>query len=772
MRNRVLFSTLAEDLLPRLRKQKGGPLRLLFWGCSLGCEPYTMKFLLGPGSTDEIIGIDQDADAIRQAHLGIYNPGSWTMFFDGQKKLLTESEINQLFEPVPEASPESFQVTKPYRQNVSFLTGDLFSAELTVPIKSFDLVVCNNLLLHLKPDSASLAWDYLYRYLNDDGLLLIGGCNPSVRLKSAKRLNLLPCPEKLVEISKNWCGVSGAWNFNPRPAWAYPEPDGNDPDYQFLAGEIFRKNHEKSEETMKNIFPPAQSPTVRVKNIVISGTNFWNPGDDFVRDGIIRVLRELFPGELLNFLFYNFNADFFPQSKFRGIANFISEGDLEKYRDTVDAVIIVGVPAGDEMKDLYCWIVANGLEEKVCLLGASYENSYVAHYISQEPEATIFRKARIVTGRTAKTPEFIRASGISYHHINCPAILSVREVKKIPAGKTIQRIGFSIQLPHGEGAPNHSCAAEMYELSVELLRELAKDYQVEVIAHHKTEYFHFLELLLDDKIPVIFSSFYHDFFDIYPRYDLVITTRLHASLFANGCGIPGIIINDTDRHTHTLEGFLHSVWVNTRENFDVAFARWAAVDLAAIARESESFKVKLLSRYLEVLRPVLSGERKPAAKISAVSRKSLNPVVLARQVEFGKGVHLQEGATRWLTNRGEMRLPNQHLSGPTNVTFSLTAGDVWCYGKEPLRTLVSLAGKPLRQLVFEKNGQQFEITIRLEPKSEAQLLTIESTASFVPAQIDRNSRDQRQLAVRCSDFTFVEIPETPKVASQLAVTTP
>ena len=50
------------------------------------------------------------------------------------------------------------------------------------------------------------------------------------------------------------------------------------------------------------------------KNIVISGTNFWNPGDDFVRDGVIRILHELFPNDQLNFLFYNFNQDFFPQN--------------------------------------------------------------------------------------------------------------------------------------------------------------------------------------------------------------------------------------------------------------------------------------------------------------------------------------------------------------------------------------------------------------------------------------------------------------------------
>src|SRR5580658_7692708 len=84
MRNHILFSTLARDLLPRLRKQKNGPLRLLFWACSIGCEPYTLKYLLGRDSTDEIVGIDRDAEAIRQARLGIYHPDMWKMFSDGK----------------------------------------------------------------------------------------------------------------------------------------------------------------------------------------------------------------------------------------------------------------------------------------------------------------------------------------------------------------------------------------------------------------------------------------------------------------------------------------------------------------------------------------------------------------------------------------------------------------------------------------------------------------------------------------------------------------
>jgi FkbM family methyltransferase len=618
MRNRVLFSTLAQDLLPRLRKQKGSPLRLLFWACSIGCEPYTLKFLLGPDSTDEIIGIDQDAEAIRQARLGIYHPDTWTMFV-GQKNLLTETEINQLFEPISDPASKSYKIAEPYRKKISFLTGNLFSAEPTVPIESFDLVVCNNLLLHLKPHSANLAWDYLHRYLNTDGLLLIAGCNPNVRASSAKRLNLAPCTEKLNEISKNWHGVSGGWNFNPRPAWAYPEPDQSDPDYQFLAGEIFKKEKRCDEENsiLKNrptqICASISSPAVRIKNIVISGTNFWNPGDDFVRDGVIRVLKEVFKSETLNFLFYNFNPDFFPQEKFAGIGNYVSKGDLEKYRDFVDAVVIAGLSAGDEIKDLYRWVVANGMEEKVYLIGAGYENSYVANHISEEPEATIFRKARVVLGRTAKAPEFIRAAGIPYLHVNCPAILSVPEVKKIASGHKIKRIGFSIQLPHDVGLPNHSCAPEQYKLAVEILCELFREYEVEIVAHHKTEYFHFLELFRGKPVPVIFSSFYQDLQQIYPRYDLVITTRLHSSLFANGHGIPGIIINDTDRHTHALEGFPHSTWVSSREGFECAFKTICDRSLTDIAREAGDYKRELLAKYGSVLSNAFHASPRDAA---------------------------------------------------------------------------------------------------------------------------------------------------------------
>lgn len=339
------------------------------------------------------------------------------------------------------------------------------------------------------------------------------------------------------------------------------------------------------------------------KNIIISGTNFWNPGDDFVRDGVIKLLHQLFPDYKLSFLFYNFNQDFLPASKFDGIHNMLSPGDLDKISQDIDAVVIAGLSAGLEIKDLYNWIIKNNLQNRVYLIGAGYENDYVAQYILQEPEKTIFQNAKIITGRTRKVPSLIHELHLPYHHINCPALLSVENVKKIEDSKTIRKIGFSIQIPHEMGIINQATGSSMFKLALEILLELSNDYEVEVVAHHKSEYFYFLNLFREKNIPikVYFSSFYQYLHEIYPDFDLVVTTRLHSGLFANGFGIPSLIINETDRHTHCLEGFPHSVWINSKENFYKVFDEYRQKSLSVIADEMQLFKRNLIGKYLEVL---------------------------------------------------------------------------------------------------------------------------------------------------------------------------
>ena len=433
--------------------------------------------------------------------------------------------------------------------------------------------------------------------------------------------------------------------------------------------------------------PLNPSSRTNEKNIVISGTNFWNPGDDFVRDGVINILKKLFKDDPLNFLFYNFNEDFFPQSKFRGIHNMLADGDLNKYTPFVDAVVIAGLSAGNEIKDLYSWIIKNGLHDRVYLIGAGYENSSVEKYIYQEPEATIFKNAGVIIGRTAKTPRFIPELKLPYHHLNCPSILAVETVKDIPADKKIERIGFSIQIPHQIGISNQATGEPMYKLALELLNELRDKYKVEIVTHHKTEYFHFLNLLKNRNIPVLFSSFYQDLFHIYPRYDLVISTRLHACLFANGFGIPAIIINDTDRHTHTADGFPHSICINNKASFREKFEKIYKSNLMHIAQQAKEFKDRLMQKYLSVLTGPFgldthtlnrqhTSVKVPDSGMPGCSRSenSKSPCLVPRDYQFDSEINEQKLVRKTVKEGMTVFDIGAHLGKYTKL-FSLLVGD-------------------------------------------------------------------------------------------------
>lgn len=348
----------------------------------------------------------------------------------------------------------------------------------------------------------------------------------------------------------------------------------------------------------------------RPVNVVISGTTMWNPGDDFVRDGVVAVLRRHYAPRTVNLFFYNFSADVLPPyGRLGGRGNNVGPGDLGRLGDACDAVVIAGLSAGREIKDLYRWVIAAGLTDRVVMVGAGYENEYVERHCSQEPEATVFASARLITGRTVKKPAFLETLGTPYVHLPCPSVLSVPRVKEVAPGACVRRIGFSVQLPHERGIVNQATGGAAVELATETMLRLAESYDIVLIAHHKTEYLDFVHRFRHPRISIVFQSFVQDLAETYRSIDLMVSTRLHAGLGANAHGVPALIINDTDRHTHALEGFEHAAWANTRAEVDARLEGLLAADLHAVAAGLQRGKERLMERYLEALRGPLSTPR-------------------------------------------------------------------------------------------------------------------------------------------------------------------
>jgi hypothetical protein len=372
-------------------------------------------------------------------------------------------------------------------------------------------------------------------------------------------------------------------------------------------------------------------------NIVVSGTTMWNPGDDFVRAGVLAAVREAVRPRPLNLFFYNFSANVQPpHGRTGGVGNDVSRGDLEQLGDAIDAVVIAGLSAGEEIKDLYRWVIDAGLTDRVLLIGAGYENEYVERHCGADPEATIFRGARLIVGRTEKTPRFIRSVGTPYAHLPCPSPLSVPSVKPVPEGRRARRIGFSIQLPGREGIINQATGEEPVKLATDaMLGLLDRGHDITLIAHHKTEFIAHSRAFRGSGIKVVFQTFADDLAETYTGLDAMVTTRLHAGLFANAHGLPALIVNDTDRHTHALDGFTHATWANTPDSVRLGLDRLLSLDLGEVARSLAAEKAALMDRYQRTLGDAVRSlviPEDPRERLASVMRRRLGSRAVKHRV--------------------------------------------------------------------------------------------------------------------------------------------
>ncbi len=181
----------ALDRLLLERPPSSSRMRALSAGCSTGEEAWSLGMLLASRveSPFRVVGVDRSSVALDEARSARYSDETLRHIPARYRESYVDIEGDQLC------------ITEGLRHAVSFVQRDLL---LGPPAGSYELIVCKNLLIYLKSESARRVLEALFRALSPGGLLLVA----RAELPRAKALGFpvvcLADGISLVQASGTW----------------------------------------------------------------------------------------------------------------------------------------------------------------------------------------------------------------------------------------------------------------------------------------------------------------------------------------------------------------------------------------------------------------------------------------------------------------------------------------------------------------------------------------------------------------------------------------
>lgn len=216
-RNMVQLRTILE-LMPT-------PRRINVFACSKGCEAYSLAILYhhkNSGHIPEINGYDINEECINVAKKGIYTRDE--LNYNGKRS--DEAEIQEYFKHyfVPHSNG-SYTIREDIQSSCRFSVGSLLNTAFVKTLAPADIVVCQNMLIHLNTTKNKLAIMNLMQNICSGGLLVIGGMNLRLREKLLPQMNCSPVVNNCKEIHEGQIDLRLIWDktsvFN-RPYFAMP----------------------------------------------------------------------------------------------------------------------------------------------------------------------------------------------------------------------------------------------------------------------------------------------------------------------------------------------------------------------------------------------------------------------------------------------------------------------------------------------------------------------------------------------------------------------
>jgi chemotaxis protein methyltransferase CheR len=168
-RDRTPFDLLDRHALSDLAVVRARQKRIRIWsiGCSTGQEVYSLAMLFAEqpeqwrGWTIDILGTDVSSACIDRARDGTFTQ------FEVQRGLGIQQMIKWFGE-----TPDGWRIAEGLRKSVRFQVHNLL--EPPPHPKSFDIVLCRNVLLYLNAEKKALAFERIASAMADDGWLMLG----------------------------------------------------------------------------------------------------------------------------------------------------------------------------------------------------------------------------------------------------------------------------------------------------------------------------------------------------------------------------------------------------------------------------------------------------------------------------------------------------------------------------------------------------------------------------------------------------------------------
>lgn len=354
------------------------------------------------------------------------------------------------------------------------------------------------------------------------------------------------------------------------------------------------------------------------KNILISTTRQWNPGDEFIMMGSINILKKIF-GNTINPIIYNRNPDIRGGASFRNKtrsyefsykwdrASFKGKGGLHEllrighydnsWKDdmnvaNIDMALFAGSPEwyGTRLRTMYQAIEKGNIPTIFLGLGAG---DSVDFSNSENIVDRVLSNAKFIATRDKQTEELLKKYNAIY--MPCPALFASPSNRVV---KEVNKIGLIYAT--NETLKGNNVSKKMHDYIVDLYQQLAREYDVELVCHYIDEIDNAKEELPNIEINYSYDS--KDYIDIYNKFDLVIGGRVHGIGMSASLGIPGIMIKH-DSRSSTTDGFLaESIEIGT--DFDVVdrLIRRISRDIELQSKKLIVHKDETMHKYIEILR--------------------------------------------------------------------------------------------------------------------------------------------------------------------------